>query len=81
MLPLGMDRSFNAIVICSGVINVGLALLIAPRFQQIGMAWAAVTAESFVAFGMYGALRSRSLDPIFTPHSAAAQLSYGAIKP
>jgi polysaccharide transporter, PST family len=59
MLPFGMDRSFQRIALGAGVLNVSLALLMAPRFGAIGMAWSVVTAETFVTVAMAFAL-SRS---------------------
>jgi PST family polysaccharide transporter len=64
MLPLGMDRAFNSIVLLAGVINLSLALLLAPLYTDMGMAWAVVIAETFVSATMYLVLRSRKLDPL-----------------
>jgi polysaccharide transporter, PST family len=63
MLPLGLDRPFNAIILIAGLINLGLALVLAPIYTDQGMAWAVVTAELFVSGSMYMLLRSRKLDP------------------
>lgn len=52
MLPLGMDRAFNTIIISAGVLNIILALLLAPRLGSMGMAWAVVSSESFVTVSM-----------------------------
>jgi polysaccharide transporter, PST family len=67
MLPLGMDRAFNTIVLLAGVINLSLALLLAPLYTDMGMAWAVVIAEAFVSATMYVVLRSRKLDPLSYP--------------
>jgi len=64
MLPLGLDRAFNRIIIAAGALNVGLACWLAPRFAERGMAWAVVVAEAFVTLTMYGYLRWRHLDPV-----------------
>lgn len=64
MLPLGLDRLFNTITIMAGVINIGLAVALAPAFAEVGMAWAVVIAETFVAVSMYVSLRARKLDPL-----------------
>jgi polysaccharide transporter, PST family len=63
MLPLGMDRPFNTIIVIAGVINLGLAVALAPILKAEGMAWAVVVAEVFVALAMYFLLRHRRLDP------------------
>lgn len=52
MLPNGMDKAFNKIIIVSGVFNLLLAFMLAPNFQALGMAWAVVIAESGVTFAM-----------------------------
>jgi len=71
MLPLGMDRAFNTIIVLAGVINLGLAVVFAPLFGGVGMAWAVVSAEVFVTGGIYLLLRLRKLDPM--SYSAKAQ--------
>lgn len=64
MIPLGMDHAFNKIIIAAGVFNVALAFLLAPRFQDIGMAVAVVIAETGVTAGAYWALRLRGVNPM-----------------
>jgi PST family polysaccharide transporter len=51
MLPLRLDRSFNVVILGAGVLNLVLALVLAPRYFQVGMAWAVVASELFVALG------------------------------
>ena len=67
MLPLGMDRAFNKIILLAGFINIVLALVLAPNYREMGMAWAVVIAETFVSSSMYLLLRSRKLDPLSYP--------------
>jgi PST family polysaccharide transporter len=64
MLPLGLDRSFNRIFLGAGILNIVLAVFLAPLYAQIGMAWALLTCELFVTVAMYIALRRRGLDPL-----------------
>jgi len=63
MLPLGMDRAFNLIVLLAGIVNLSLAWVLAPRFGQMGMAWAVVAAELLVTIGAFSVLRLQSADP------------------
>ncbi len=63
MLPLGMDRSFNTVILTAGILNLGLALLLAPAFGGQGMAWAVVIAELYVVSAMYYWLRRKKKDP------------------
>ncbi|MFZ2486568.1 MAG: oligosaccharide flippase family protein [Anaerolineae bacterium] len=48
MLPLGMDRSFNYIVLTACIVNLGLTVLLVPAWQALGMAIAFVLTETFV---------------------------------
>jgi PST family polysaccharide transporter len=52
MLPFGMDRAFNRISLGAGLLNVGLAVFLAPRFGPIGTAWSVVAAQAFVTGSM-----------------------------
>jgi PST family polysaccharide transporter len=63
MLPMRMDRLFNAIVLTGGVFNVVMAGLLAPVYASRGMAIGVVIAEATVTALMYGALRLRARDP------------------
>ncbi len=64
MVPLGLDRQFNRIILAGGALNLLLAVALAPRFAQIGMAAAVVTTEIFVTLALYGILRRRGLGPL-----------------
>lgn len=71
MLPLGLDRAFNTIILVAGLINIGLAVTLAPHYADIGMACAVVSAETFVTGAIYLLLRWRGLDPMtYHPESA-----------
>ena len=63
MLPLGLDRPFNAIIIGAGIVNLTLAILLAPRYAHLGMAWAVVISEAIVTGSMYILLRKLALYP------------------
>ena len=52
LLPLGRERTVNRIMMCAGVVNVTLALLLCPRYAHMGMAWAVVISEVFVCCSM-----------------------------
>ena len=57
MLPLGMDRSFNAITIGAGVFNIALAPAAIVTFGSQGLAWTVVAAETLVSLAMWQVLR------------------------
>jgi len=63
MLPLGLDSQFNKIILGAGLINIVLAVLLAPSYAHIGMAWAVVTAEVFVTASIYYLLKKQKIDP------------------
>lgn len=63
MLPLGLDRLFNRIILAAGLLNLAAATVLAHLYAGIGAAWAVVLAEALVTGGVYAALRARGLDP------------------
>ncbi|MCC7409553.1 MAG: oligosaccharide flippase family protein [Phycisphaeraceae bacterium] len=63
MLPLRMDRRFNAVVMGAGVLNVLLGVLVAPRWGAVGMAWVIVLVEGVVTLAVYGMLRRARMEP------------------
>ena len=63
MLALRLDALFTRIVLGAGVLNVILAILLAPRFQHMGMAISVVIADIFVASVTLIILKKKSLDP------------------
>lgn len=56
MLPCGMDRAFNLIIFCSGILNVALSSILAPRFGAVGMAVAVLVTEAVVTASMVAVL-------------------------
>lgn len=64
MVPLGLDRQFNRVIMAGGALNLILAVAFAPRFAQLGMAAAVVATEIFVVSTLYVSLRRRKLSPL-----------------
>lgn len=52
MLAFGMDRAFNRISLCAGVLNVFLAVFLSQRFGPQGTAWSVVLVQAFVTLSM-----------------------------
>jgi PST family polysaccharide transporter len=71
MLPLGLDRTFNRIILGAGIMNILLAVFLAPLYAQMGMAWAVLASEIFVTAGIYVALHRRGLNPLAYSQSQA----------
>lgn len=49
MIPVGLESRLNRIYLRSGILNVALACVLAPRYQGMGMAFSVLSAESFTA--------------------------------
>ena len=64
LLALGLEKSFQRILMVALVLNFSLAALLAPRFTFIGMAWAVVASQATVVIGIYFILRRRHLNPL-----------------
>ncbi|MGA8182110.1 MAG: oligosaccharide flippase family protein, partial [Terriglobia bacterium] len=64
MVPLGLNRQFNRVILAGGALNLVLAVVLAPRFAQLGMAAAVVATEVFVVLSLYLTLRRRKLSPL-----------------
>ena len=65
--PHGRDAEVNRIILSAGALNLVLAVLLAPRFAHVGMAWAVVCAEAFACFNIVRAVarcRVRSRDSV-----------------
>jgi polysaccharide transporter, PST family len=67
MVPLGLDRLLSRIVLAAGALNLILALIMAPRFAETGVASAVVAAEVFGTCALYAILHHRGLSPLATP--------------
>jgi PST family polysaccharide transporter len=64
LLALGLEKSFQRILVVALVLNFALAALLAPKFSFIGMAWAVVASQAAVVIGIYFVLRRRKLNPL-----------------
>jgi len=61
LLPHGKESTVNRIILGAGLINITLALFLAPRYAHIGMAFAVLCSEVYVASSMlYAVVRDRS---------------------
>lgn len=57
LLSLGRENLVNRIIMSAGVLNLTLAVFLAPRFMHFGMAWAVVCAETFVCVAIVWTVR------------------------
>ena len=56
MLPLGRDKAFTLTLFSAGLLNVVLAVALAPPWKALGMAVAVLISESFVTVTMFAYL-------------------------
>jgi PST family polysaccharide transporter len=63
MLPLGLERPYNTLVIGAGLLNILLGSLLAPQFAHMGMATAVVVSEASITAGILVVLSRRRLLP------------------
>jgi PST family polysaccharide transporter len=64
LVPRGLDRALNLVIVASAVLNLILALSLAPRFGALGMAWVTVVAEGCIMAGLVWTLHRRGLRPL-----------------
>jgi O-antigen/teichoic acid export membrane protein len=64
MIPHGLDRWLNVVVLSGTAINVALALVLAPLFGAYGMAWVTVVVEGYLLIGFLLVLQRAGLRPI-----------------
>ncbi len=63
MVPFGKDRAFATALLAAGLCNVGLGLLLVPRWQASGMAVSVAASECLVTACMFGYLWRHRLTP------------------
>jgi O-antigen/teichoic acid export membrane protein len=69
LLPNHLDNQFNFVNVTAALLGVGTALLLAPRFGAIGIAWAAVSAQTYTLLAFAVILWRAGLNPF--PRSIA----------
>jgi polysaccharide transporter, PST family len=63
LLPNHLDRQFNLVIFSAGFVSVGGAFLLAPKFQALGIAWAAVAAQLYTLIAFSFVLARAGLNP------------------
>lgn len=69
MLPLGLERALSTIIVSAGLLNLGLAVLLARPYGPEGMAAAVVGSEAFVTISMLVVLTVGGNLPRFARHT------------
>ena len=76
LIPHGLDRPLSLTILAAACLAIGLALVVVPTYQAIGMAWVSVFVELFILAGLLLTLAYHR-QRIFvrrTPAPPAAQL-------
>ncbi len=63
LLPNQLDYQFNLVVLTAGLIGFGCALLLAPTFQAVGIAWSIVVAQLYTLVAFSVVLARAGLNP------------------
>ncbi len=66
LLPNQLDNQFNIVNFTAALVGIGAALLLAPRFGAIGIAWSAVIAQIYTLVAFSVILWRAGLNP-FAP--------------
>ncbi|HVB33515.1 MAG TPA: oligosaccharide flippase family protein [Patescibacteria group bacterium] len=74
MVPFNRDKAFAAVLLAAGLLNVGLGVLLAPRWQASGMAFSVACSECLVTASMFWYLRRNRLAPSMNPLSEAVHV-------
>jgi polysaccharide transporter, PST family len=71
LLPNQMDYQFNLVILTAGLLSFGTALLLAPGFQAVGIAWSAVLAQFYTLVAFSVVLARAGLNPFAFSHKRA----------
>jgi polysaccharide transporter, PST family len=63
LLPNHMDHQFNVVVLTAGLLGFGCALLLAPGFQAVGIAWSVVVAQLYTLIAFSVVMARAGLNP------------------
>jgi PST family polysaccharide transporter len=72
LLPNQMDQQFNVVVLTAGLLGFGCALLLAPGFQAVGIAWSVVVAQIYTLIAFSVVLARARLNPFASSLKTAA---------
>jgi O-antigen/teichoic acid export membrane protein len=78
LLPNQLDNAFNLVNLTSAVVGIVAAVLLAPKFSAVGIAWSAVIAQSYTLLAFCVVLARAGLNPFARPivHSTIVMGGY-----
>ena len=71
LLPNHLDNQFNFVNFTAGLVGIATAMLLAPHLRAVGIAWAAVAAQTYTLLAFTIVLARAGLNP-FAPVTRAA---------
>ena len=71
LLPNHLDHPFNFVNFTAGLVGIVAAVLFAPRFRAVGIAWSAVAAQIYTLVAFSIVIARAGLNP-FAPATPAA---------
>ena len=63
LLPNRLDAPFNFVNLTAGIVGIVAALVLAPRFQAVGIAWSAVLVQVYTLLAFFVILVRARLNP------------------
>jgi polysaccharide transporter, PST family len=67
LLPHQLDNQFNIVNLTAALVGIGAAVLLAPRFSAVGIAWSAVIAQAYTVLAFCVVLARAGLNPFMRP--------------
>jgi PST family polysaccharide transporter len=77
LLPNQLDNQFNIVNFTSALVGIAAAVLLAPKFSAVGIAWSAVIAQAYTVVAFSVILGRAGLNPF--ARSTAAHPSPAAV--
>jgi polysaccharide transporter, PST family len=73
LLPNHLDNQFNFVNFTAGLVGIGAAIFLAPRFMAVGIAWSAVIAQAYTVIAFSIVLARAGLNPFAPPTPSAVR--------
>jgi len=80
LLPNQLDKQFNIVNFTAALVGIGAALLLAPKFSAVGIAWSAVIAQVYTLLAFSFVLARAGLNP-FAPAVGARPIRSALLVP
>jgi PST family polysaccharide transporter len=81
MLPNQLDKQFNFVNLTAGLVGIVAALLLAPGFRAVGIAWSAVAVQMYSLIAFSVVLSRAGLNPFVLSIPRRARSSRSSLAP